>query len=520
MTRRNVYIPNWTWLAIGVLACFTAGLAIWPLETLMALLSDDAFYYLKIAAHIADGNGSTFDGVAPTNGYHPLWMLVVILAQLVSGLELILSASIVLFVNFVFCIAAAVMSVFIVRKYISRDYGHVAVAALMSPIALSAMTNGMETAMAILSVLILVWYCYRTNALSASCTARESLLLGFILAIVFLSRLDLVFLPIATGLLVTVVHFQGGRSLKSFLSRSICILGPFLLMTLPYLLFNYFAYGGLLPLSGTVKSSFPELRETLQLYGDSLIGLAMLIVLTILTAASLRGNGGMARPSLLASPLILVTLASWLHFAYVFLFMDWGVYWWHFSLSAASIAIALPAALTSFQMPVRWSIRLSAAFVVVCVVAQLLVTTNRYERHTAWLDAAIWARTNLDENAVFALKDAGLFSYFSERQVVNLDGKANGVRFWQSVLDGEVESYLDSLRVSFLGEINPICTGSVCTARILVPNAPDIFIEMPDSQLVYVGELYPSRIGFNTEDDANLKIWRNQEVRFLQLDIP
>ncbi|MCA9573619.1 MAG: hypothetical protein KC656_37550, partial [Myxococcales bacterium] len=40
------------------------------------LLFDDSFYYLEIARHIVAGQGSTFDGIHPTNGYHPLWMAV------------------------------------------------------------------------------------------------------------------------------------------------------------------------------------------------------------------------------------------------------------------------------------------------------------------------------------------------------------------------------------------------------------------------------------------------------------
>lgn len=41
-----------------------------------ALTFDDAYYYVEIARRIADGGGSTFDGLNTTNGYHPLWMLV------------------------------------------------------------------------------------------------------------------------------------------------------------------------------------------------------------------------------------------------------------------------------------------------------------------------------------------------------------------------------------------------------------------------------------------------------------
>ena len=39
---------------------------------------DDAFYYYEIAKNLAEGKFSTFDGgITRTNGYHPLWMLII-----------------------------------------------------------------------------------------------------------------------------------------------------------------------------------------------------------------------------------------------------------------------------------------------------------------------------------------------------------------------------------------------------------------------------------------------------------
>ncbi|RME22092.1 MAG: hypothetical protein D6798_16635, partial [Deltaproteobacteria bacterium] len=46
------------------------------MEHALFLLWDDSFYYLEIARNIAAGRGSTFDGLQPTNGYHPLWMAI------------------------------------------------------------------------------------------------------------------------------------------------------------------------------------------------------------------------------------------------------------------------------------------------------------------------------------------------------------------------------------------------------------------------------------------------------------
>ncbi|MEO6804093.1 MAG: hypothetical protein ABI197_12705, partial [Granulicella sp.] len=43
--------------------------------TWMEYQEDDFYYYLKVATNLAHGAGSTFNGIVPTNGYHPLWLI-------------------------------------------------------------------------------------------------------------------------------------------------------------------------------------------------------------------------------------------------------------------------------------------------------------------------------------------------------------------------------------------------------------------------------------------------------------
>ena len=45
---------------------------------LTTVLPDDAFYYFDIARSIVMGHGLTFNGIDPTNGFHPLWLLVIL----------------------------------------------------------------------------------------------------------------------------------------------------------------------------------------------------------------------------------------------------------------------------------------------------------------------------------------------------------------------------------------------------------------------------------------------------------
>lgn len=76
MTRSTVTRSD-RWL-LGLLVLFSAAVACTPLLLRLPVTWDDGFYYLEIARRLAAGEGSTFDGINPTNGYHPLWLLTLV----------------------------------------------------------------------------------------------------------------------------------------------------------------------------------------------------------------------------------------------------------------------------------------------------------------------------------------------------------------------------------------------------------------------------------------------------------
>ena len=50
-------------------------LAWWAFDRFPALVfEDDAYFYAEISGRILAGQGPSFDGIGPTNGFHPLWM--------------------------------------------------------------------------------------------------------------------------------------------------------------------------------------------------------------------------------------------------------------------------------------------------------------------------------------------------------------------------------------------------------------------------------------------------------------
>lgn len=47
-----------------------------PVSDIVMFVEDDACYYLQVAKNWVEGWGFTVDRLQPTNGFHPLWMLV------------------------------------------------------------------------------------------------------------------------------------------------------------------------------------------------------------------------------------------------------------------------------------------------------------------------------------------------------------------------------------------------------------------------------------------------------------
>ena len=82
MNRTLLHLPLLVFLG-GVLAC--GGSFAWYVLTSFDYVNlvldaniDDAFYYFQIARNFAEGKFSTFDGgITRTNGYHPVWMLLI-----------------------------------------------------------------------------------------------------------------------------------------------------------------------------------------------------------------------------------------------------------------------------------------------------------------------------------------------------------------------------------------------------------------------------------------------------------
>ena len=169
-------------------------------------IRDDAYYYFKVAQNISEGQGSTFDGINPTNGYHPLWMLICVPIFALARVDLILPLRILLLVMSGLSAATAILLYRLIGRIFSPPIG--ATAALYWVFSFDVLNivyrPGLETGIAAFFIVLLVYKLYqferswRTDEVSP----KQIVKVALIAVLTMFSRLDLVFLAGMIGLWV------------------------------------------------------------------------------------------------------------------------------------------------------------------------------------------------------------------------------------------------------------------------------------------------------------------------------
>jgi hypothetical protein len=205
MNRKALYFE------IGLFAVAVAAHVVISLGTEAGLArwyrSDDAFYYFKTARNIAMGLGSTFDGVSPSNGYHPLWMLICVPVFTLARIDPWLPLRILIVISGTLTAAGGVLLFrMLLRAGVGEAGALAAIFWVMWPDVHATTTQlGMENALVgFMFVLVL----YLLSRLPMDRPLPQNLLWGIAisLALLVLARLDNVFVAFLFGLWVVLAN--------------------------------------------------------------------------------------------------------------------------------------------------------------------------------------------------------------------------------------------------------------------------------------------------------------------------
>jgi len=452
------------------------------------VIIDDGFYYLQVARNIARGHGSTFDRVNRTNGYQPLWALMLVpifwftddaavgiraalvLATLLGGLGMVL---LYVAMQRLVGLGAALLLVGLIA---------------FNPYFVQILLGGLETPVlfACMSALAAVWACAAPAIRAGS--LRPCLLLGGLLGLTVLARVDvaLILAPLCVALVAV-----GPGGLRGRLRRVLRIALPGVAVVLPFVLWSWATQGTALPVSGLVKrwvaatytptqplfevtEQWRGLARTLHLLFwprtpperetfDEIPELLRLPqYLTLLAAARLIWSGRARRNT--AALLLLATAVVGVagHGLYMFYIYrscgHWNYhYFFPFALLYSVLLVTVPALLLAdvgllLDRLVRGRLRLGFAALGAALCLPPLAYLARHGQLAAAgrgrelrqspdlsfrrsrFDAALYLRRHYRRDEVFGSWWAGTVGYLSNRRVVNLDGVVNSSEFFHRYL--------------------------------------------------------------------------------------
>lgn len=397
----------------SLLASFHSGLP-W-----MVYEEDDFFYYLKVAQNLAHGAGSTFNGIVPTNGYHPLWLLVLAAFSFFTTEP----HHIVVFVSV--CVFTATLAVYLLSRSIVRrsGIGEVLASALAMYVALYSLhifTGAMEIVLTIPLLLALLVLLEDVPFWSRGVFPAATV--GLLASAMILSRLDS---SILAGLIAAalVVHPVTRRALTP---RVLAGLGLGLLPVAMYFLSNQALFHTWLPVSGMAKQlkfdhsfsspAFSSLfgKTPLQLV-SALIGPLALLVLPFVWK-KLDAVQQATYPVVLLFPFLYIAILSTRS--------DWHLWDWYFYSFRVSLCITMT--IVCLLLPARFFKHLQAAGAVLAIL--MIAVTFRTRTATAGREQIYEAAKEVQgfvatHPGIYAMGDrSGMVGYLVPAPIVQTEG--------------------------------------------------------------------------------------------------
>ena len=463
---------------------------------------DDAFYYFQIAYHMAEGRFSTVDGgLTRTNGYHPLWMfLLTPFYWAFDKIEALFAVK-----AFEIVLMAAGVALAVVAARVARLPWILLFAVLPSLYVQPGMLWGLEAALGLFALGLLL--------LAACLFARHPARWRWPLAIIVFAlpwvRLEYVAIAVAASAMLGFLEWTGRFALAPAAAPSEPLRAPSdrtpwrLNAALPlagssagilaYFAYNGVVFGGVVPVSGTIKAIAAQefwlgqggydlakgikLAAQHDVFNDGVTIALEICVYALVVWWFSRSSRGREDVLLLAFLAALSSLAAGhlAMFAHYALFMHPGFFFeWYYVPAYLMDALVIPLRccvgiyflrrLLGPRLPrlsdvLRWAAIVAAGGVLAAkadlaapfravdkaraasVYSELpSVFASRIDPKVkpfgalAYMSALVMNRL-LPEDTVLGSWDSGIGGYFSRFPVMNLDGLANSYAYREAIDD-------------------------------------------------------------------------------------
>jgi hypothetical protein len=236
--------------------------------------TDDAFYYFKTAQNIVEGQGVTFDGIARSNGFHPLWMILLLPIFTLARFDLILPLRLVIALQVMLGVGSALL---LYRLCRSRCSGWAAFLIGLfwayNPVIYEVVIKGgTEAGLNAFFLVMFWWLFYRVSEQleRGKINFGRIVILGCVATLALLSRLDNVYLVFIAGGWLLLRFWRQPKAdavtlfstLKWWLKLGLAYFTPLVTTLGLYLVVNQLYFGSAMPVSGKIKRWWGTLKFT------------------------------------------------------------------------------------------------------------------------------------------------------------------------------------------------------------------------------------------------------------------
>lgn len=470
-------VPNhWAEIACVAVSLVWLGLIwIWP-NSIYLFCFDDSFYYFEIARNFADGHFSTFDRISPTNGYHPLWMLLCVPVY-AAGTAGDTAVRLLLSLQWLVWCSVLLLWIQIVRHTVGdwpqRDFdpqetaalrgylnaGLIVLAALLAAgvLVVKTFVNGMESGIYVLGYTLLLYFAQRVDGNFIDNTSLPGRLgIAVLATLCFLARTDAGLMLLCFGLWSLPAAFgQRGRGIgrlcQLFLLPAAAIVA--------FLMTNQLLFGIPMQVSGELKRTAPA--------GLRLVALVAALLAPAAALLLLRGELGEKFPRVKR----FLRQTGWfgifvcLLFGYYYGFQTFPRLWYFGPALTYGLILVLiayvdlldgvlleskPEASPTRMLMLTNSVMVVLGLAAVGMQAYSALQSGLIEMRVANRQAAEWISANLPPDAVLGCWDAGVLAYYTDQRVMNLDGFVNSPAYAKALKSGRAGPFLRNRDVGYV----------------------------------------------------------------------
>ncbi len=429
------------------------------ITSLINFAHDDSFYYLKTAFNFSTGNGSSFDTINPTNGYHPLYFWILSLFFFIINLFVITSPELLFRFLCVLHLIIVIIIIYLISEIIRICYDKdiskinkysnvITYSVLFGTILIRDI--GTESQLTVLLLLILYLLVLKKNNFNF----RYKLILGFVISLLLLSRTDLLyvfFIP----LMIFYIYRKGVTDLfKKYFIIFIFVLVA-VIINISY---NYLVDGSIFSVSHLIVNSFPKillLENIKSLYTETgsyisflkLLMLIFLLIVSLFLYYSKRKSTIRFDRCFLFS--ILLAIGSLLFCFQHLAFNKFGLKSWYMAIPSICIVLLIINVFQIIRIKKTHLKYLMFVSIIIVSIYFLIIRVFNNKFMYAYLYSKEIEKITAVNDRIFQIDFSGITGFFSSRKIINGDGLINSMEYSRYLRGNDVSKFLKEKDVKY-----------------------------------------------------------------------